>query len=455
MEIIVGPEICLVGIDQEYQDKLKELCTGANPEFGTWERTVAVRPGLRYSKKYPQPPRYLNLFRWDDKGNFIVPRGLLKTIKADHPSAKVKPLLVAPLLSSPLKFVDGTTPRVYQEGAVGDVISENFGILEAPTGSGKTVMGLMIILKLGLKALFVVHTKRLLQQTINELRTKFDIEPGVIGDGKFEIKDVTVAMVQTMLRRDMKPYCKEFGVVIFDECHHVPAKTFLELTKIFYAKHVYGLSATLEREDGLSWVLFKTIGPVLHKVNKKDLQAAGTILKPKVVPVNTPYKPTKSYDAFEVAQHINELAADILRNIFILNYIKTKLQPNISSVILTDRVNHVEYLAEELKAYKPVIYHGQLSKKDQEAAAIAMKNGKHNLTIATYTSIGEGFDVPVWEQLFLATPFSSTTRLIQVLGRISRAAKGKTAAIVHDFVDVKDPLLVDRYKKRLKGYATI
>lgn len=454
MEIIIGPEIALKDLSDAQQDELKDTCTGTNPEYGIWERTVAVRPGLRYSKNYPKPPRYLSLHRYEGDLMF-VPRGLSKDLIEANPSAKVRSLLVAPKLSVPLQFVDGTIPRDYQEEAVDEVTESNFGVLEAPTGSGKTVMALMIMAKLELKTLFVVHTKRLLEQTVAEIKSKFGITPSVIGDGKFQIGELTIATVQTLLRRDMKPYSKSFGLVIFDECHHVPAKTFIEVSKIFYAKHVYGLSATVDRADGLSWAMYQTIGPKLHTVCKKSLQNSGTILKPIIKRIDTPFIPSRVYDAFEVSIHINEVASCAKRNKFLIDSIKPKLNHNNNSLILTDRVAHVELLAEALEYYLPIIYYGSMNKQDQTQAAIDMKSGKSNLTIATYTSIGEGFDVPNWDQLFLVTPFSSTTRLIQVLGRISRSAIGKSKATVYDFVDVNDQLLLDRYSKRLKAYQTI
>jgi superfamily II DNA or RNA helicase len=456
--VIINSVLRLIGFPEHLIDKYKALSTGKNPEYSVWERTVAVKPFLRYSKKYPQPPRTISLFSWDGE-DLILPRGLLGDVVRDCPSAKFIDQRVTPKFDQPHNV--NITLRDYQEQSVnavlrnrGTIVPETCGFLQAATGSGKTVMGLKVIADLGYKALFVVHTKRLLQQTLAEIKEKMNYEAGIIGDGKFEIKDITVAMIQTMLRRDMTPYANSFGTVVIDEVHHVPAKAFIEVTKVFNAKHFYGLSATPERADGLTWALKQVVGPELHKVDKQKLQNAGAIIKPDVNRVDTPYIPSRTYDPFEVTKHIEDVSNNDKRNSFVVNFIKGKLRPSVLSVILTERVDHVEFLYRELEDLGPVMYHGKLSKSIQEAAATAMKEGCP-LTIATYASISEGFDVPAWGQLFLVTPFSSATRATQALGRISRASKGKTKATVYDFVDLHDPLLLSRYEKRLKVYDNL
>lgn len=432
------------------------ITSGSNPAYKSYQRLLKLHPYLARSGKVVEPPKTINLLKIieDDVGDTLyyeVPRGLYSffvdrghTIDDQTSSRHTEFKLLVEL-------------RDYQIEAVDDIIANRFGYLTAPTGSGKTLMAFAIASRLKQKILFIVHTKTLLKQTVEGVKKYLGIDAGIIGDGKFEIKDFTVATIQTLLRRDSSTYRNEFGLIVLDESHHVPATTFTKVIGLFNAKYVYGLSATPEREDGLTWVLDAAIGPCLHEVNRDKLVTNKSIIKPKVIAIETPYIATKEYDPFDVAAHINAVSKDPIRNKFLVQYIEQVIKdyPNTKPVILTDRVAHAEWLAQQLSIHNPVLYHAQLTNKDQRERLEQIKNSDGVFTIATYTSIGEGFDVPLWDTLFLATPFSSTTRLIQVLGRISRPAIGKDKAYVHDFVDVNDQVLVSRYEKRKIAYQAL
>lgn len=434
-------------IDTGLLESMLTKCVGDNPAYSSHQKLIASKPYLQYSK-IPVPPKQIKLVQ--KIGNlYNFPRGLYAELKSL--GLNIQDLTVPVGASLPQLKI---SLRPYQTVAVDTITSQRYGILEAPTGSGKTIMALAIASKLQQKTLFIVHTKSLLKQTVAEVKLKLGVDPGVIGDGQFEIKDFTIAMVQTLLRRDLSAIVASFGLVIFDECHHVPAKTFTTIATSFSCYYMYGLSATIDRSDGTSWVMYNTIGPLLHSVPRKELLDQKAIIKPQILTVCTPYRPAKQFDSFDVALHLNAIVVDDTRNNFIISYIDKVFRehPNIKPVILTDRINHVEMFAQVYKDKNPVVYHGQLNPKIQKINLEKIKNSSGVFTIATYTSIGEGFDVPLWDTLFLATPFSSTTRLIQVLGRISRPAAGKTTAYVHDFVDVYDSVLYSRFEKRKQAY---
>lgn len=447
----LGAEISIpkAGLTIDEINEIQTLTTGSNPAYKSYQRLVDSKPYLAYSKKIKIPDKELSLWR-EENQELIVPRGLYDHLVSkgfeveDNTSSK-------PITSLELKAV----LRPYQDDAVLAVTSRNYGVLDAPTGSGKTVMAMGITAELKQKALFVVHTKTLLNQTIKEAELKLGIKPGIIGDGKFEIKDFTVGTIQTLLRRSIDP--NEFGLILWDECHHIPATTFFTVTNKFAPRYSYGLSATPKRADGLTWVLDAAIGPTIHQVSKQDLIKNKSIIKPQILTVNTPYKPSREFDPFDISSHLNDITQDTTRNLFIIKYIENvfKQHPNIKPVILTDRIAHVELLAEAFKDKKPIIYHGQLSGSVQKERSEQIKNSDGAFTIATYSSVGEGYDVPLWDTLFLASPFSSPIRLIQVIGRISRPAKDKTTAFVHDFIDIHDSVLYSRYLKREKLYNSL
>ena len=433
-------------LTEEQLESLKKSSSGANPAFKNYERLLRSKPRLAYAKNFVKPDETVTL--WSKQSDLVFPRGLYDKIvamgiKVDDQTVSVPP-------STP--FVLNATLRDYQQDAINNVVKKKFGVLEAPTGSGKTIMALALSSTLQQRTLFIVHTKTLLKQTIEEVEKKFGFTPGLINGSKFDIKDFTVATVQTLINRTIPD--GTFGLVIFDECHHVPANSFIKAASKLNVKHMYGLSATPTRSDGLTWALYATIGPTLHKVPKEALLKNNSIVRPKVIAIQTPYKPSKKFDPFDVASHLNDVSESKIRNDFVIKYIKDVFskQPNIKPVILTDRVAHAELLAEELQEFNPILYHAQLPNKIQKEHLELIKESTGAFTIATYGAIGEGFDVPLWDTLFLATPFSSSSRLIQALGRVSRAAPGKTESYVHDFVDVHDEVLFNRYEKRRAAY---
>lgn len=441
-------EIQLDSLTETELADIKEKCSGSNPAFKAYERLVRVKPGIAYSKKYTIPPETIEL--WEERIKTLrIPRGMRSFVESLGFQMEDN------TVSVPTYFKSSITPRAYQLDAVAAVVAHSCGVLQARTGSGKTVMALMLVEELQEKTLFIVHTKALLNQTIAAIDKFLGEKAGVIGDGKYTIRNITVATIQTLIKKP--PPHDTFGLVIFDECHHVPASTFIKVTNLFSAKYVYGLSATPQRPDGLSWALHASIGPLLHKVSDETLLKNKSVIKPKIIYVDTPYAPTIQYDPFDIASHLTDIANDKTRNAFIVNYIKDIFQqkPNIKPVILSERIAHTEYLAEVFKDMSPVLYHGQLGSKLQEERLKLITTTDGPFTISTYSSLAEGLDVPVWDTLFLVTPFASEIRAIQVIGRISRPAAGKSSCYVHDFIDVKDSVLFNRAEKRKRAYQSL
>jgi len=243
--------------------------------------------------------------------------------------------------------------------------------------------------------------------------------------------------------------------ILVHNCHHSPAKSFIKVLQEFKATNVYGLTATPNRPDGLQWVMELILGPIRYTINRTTLQEKGKIIKPTIFAINTPFIPKKNYTHGDMVQHITDLCNNQERNEFIIKSIKERLDPSRRYLILSGRVDHCNLLAEKLKDLKPSVLHGQLGDKEYNKTLELLKSEAPLLTIATYSSVGEGFDIPIWNTLFLVTPFSSEIRATQVVGRIVRSAKGKKDALVYDFVDNKDEILYSRYLKRAKIYREL
>lgn len=163
--------------------------------------------------------------------------------------------------------------REYQLQAVNNALQKHFGIIVAPCGSGKTVMGLSIVAQRRQPSLIICHTKELLNQWAERITQYLGIpkeEIGIVGDGKESIKAVTVGMVQTLCKRDLNRIREHFGFLIVDEVHHTPASTFLEVVKAFDSYYMLGLSATPYRRDRLNKLIFLALGNKVAEVMENN-----------------------------------------------------------------------------------------------------------------------------------------------------------------------------------------
>jgi len=353
----------------------------------------------------------------------------------------------------------------YQAEAVHRAFDKRYGIIQSAAGSGKTQMGLALIQMYGVKALWLTHTKDLLNQSKERAERYMNPElMGTITDGKVDIgKGITFATVQTMSKIGLRPYRNTWGVIICDECHRVCCSNngvamFEKVLNALSCGHKYGLSATVHRADGLIRATFALIGRVIHTVPETAVEA---LVEP--VSVSTVYTdaimPDGVMDGEQLkwAKLVNGLCADGDRN----RLIADKLVENrgYSCLILSDRLNHLEtlmgLLPDDMRENAVMISGKMTSKRgkaEREAAIEQMRTGEKKYLFATYTLAKEGLDVPRLERLFLATPQKDEAVIIQSLGRIARKFDGKAKPVCVDFVDRKIGVLMGMYRKRLRIY---
>jgi len=446
MIFTLGPKLHITGLSSSQLEEVKTLCTFKNPAWKAWERQNNLYPKF----KKEEPDKYI--FTFEQKNNEIyVPTYLKADLILKFRPDKVIDRRVDPILN--IKLNKNFEHRTGQEEAVNVLYKNEYGTLSAPCGSGKTTMALSLIHKLNRNAIILVHTDLLLKQTILEVKNKLGVEAGIIGGGKWDIKPITVATVQTLARRDLSEIKKYFGVLVSDEVQFFAAPTFVNVIQQFHAKYKYGFSATPTRSDGLDAITAQTLGPVIHKIDTSVPQKAGATIKPTYEFIDTPYVPKRIYDSWQLPQHINALTKDKKRNEFIVQKIKKDLKG--FTLVLTDRIEHLVYLEKELQCFNPEVYHGKLTKKERQAIKEKWLNKSVKLTIATVDSLGVGTDVPFWEEVWLTTPTSNFNRLTQIAGRVSRMVFGKTYAKIWDFTDPNDPVLALKAKKRKEIYEQL
>lgn len=270
---------------------------------------------------------------------------------------------------------------------------------------------------------------------------------------------VDVALMQSCLTDEgVKPFVRQYGMVIVDECHHVSAVNFEQILKSIPARYVYGLTATPIRKDGHQPIIFMQCGPIRYSAEAKS-QLAKQTFKRWLIPWFTAYRDL-SDSSSTYAQIVQSLATDEARNALIVEDVCKTLAVGRSPIVLTTLTSHVEQLSQLLstccKNIITLVGSESMKDKRQKMERLAELSPKEPLVVvATGRYVGEGFDYPRLDTLFLVSPVSWKGIIAQYAGRLHREYHGKTDVRIYDYIDIRLPLCERMYQRRLKGYAAI
>ncbi len=270
---------------------------------------------------------------------------------------------------------------------------------------------------------------------------------------------VDVALMQSCLTDEgVKPFVRQYGMVIVDECHHVSAVNFEQILKSIPARYVYGLTATPIRKDGHQPIIFMQCGPIRYSAEAKS-QLAKQTFKRWLIPRFTAYRDL-SDSSSTYAQIVQSLATDEARNALIVEDVCKTLAVGRSQIVLTTLTSHVEQLSQLLstccKNIITLVGSESMKDKRQKMERLAELSPKEPLVVvATGHYVGEGFDYPRLDTLFLVSPVSWKGIIAQYAGRLHREYHGKTDVRIYDYIDIRLPLCERMYQRRLKGYAAI
>lgn len=368
--------------------------------------------------------------------------------------------------------------REEQLEAINALLPYTNGILHATTAFGKTVTAAAIIARKKVNTLILVHSKALLKQWHDRLTEFLNIdypkheEKNKRGRRKvfspigcFDSSGNTlhgiidIALIQSCLDEDgVKPFVQDYGMVIVDECHHVSSITFEQVLMSIKAHTIYGLTATPIRKDGHQPIIFMQCGPIRFSTDVKS-QIAKQSFDRFLIPRFTSYNSILE-DRLSIATLYKYLSEDEIRNNLIVEDICKAVNTRRTPIILTNRTAHVSVLAGKLKAtIKNVIsLTGAGTTREKREAMQRLQtipDSEQLVIVATGKYIGEGFDYPRLDTLFLALPISWKGLLAQYAGRLHREYEGKKDVRIYDYIDIHEPICDSMYRKRLKGYAAI
>ncbi len=362
-----------------------------------------------------------------------------------------------------------------QQEAVDILLNHSNGVLNATTAFGKTVAAIGLIAARKTNTLILVHNKALLDQWKERLceflETDFPIDEPISRRGRRKVYSpfgtldsrgnslhghVDIALMQSCISEgEVKDFVSDYGMVIVDECHHVSAVNFEAVLKQVRARYVYGLSATPIRKDGHQPIIFMQCGPIRYSSDataQMAAQAFQRFLSPRFTSFRMIGEENPSYT--DIAEKIAE---DFQRNQQIVDDVKEAVENDRCPIVLSNRTAHVMLLAEMLKdtADHIVILIGADTAKEkrEKMERLAMIPPSESLVIvATDKYIGEGFDYPRLDTLFMAMPISWRGNVQQYVGRLHRNYDGKKEVRAYDYIDLHVPMCNTMYKRRMKGY---
>jgi len=357
--------------------------------------------------------------------------------------------------------------RPEQEAAAEAMLKHEIGVLAATTAFGKTVLASWLIATRRVNTLILVHRRQLQEQWIERLSAFLELPVrsiGRIGGGrKKESGLLDVAVIQSLIRKGkVDDVVANYGQIIVDECHHVSASSFEEVMRQARAKFVVGLSATVTRKDGHHPIIHMQCGPIRHRVSAKE-QSLQQQFEHLVFVRPTGFQPLRAANPdVRVQFHdlYDELIRDAERNSRICDDVIAAVREGRSPLVLTERNEHLDELASRLQSMirNLIVLRGGMGRKqllEIHSSLAAIPSGAERVLLATGRYVGEGFDDPRLDALFLTLPISWHGTIAQYVGRLHREHEGKREVRVYDYADLEVPMLARMFNRRCRGYESI
>lgn len=464
-----GIYIPITNLSAKAINHLKRLAAFKNPEF-------YAKLGMRLPVY--NLPRVISCSEITDD-YLILPRGCEESaidfLRGNNVDVEIQDK-TNPGLPIAVEFNGQLYPE--QEQAIEVLARYRCGTLYATTAFGKTVTAAAMIARKKVNTLILVHTKALLDQwrkrLLEYLMTDFQPEGQPKGRGrrkKFQqfgalssIENtlngkIDIALLQSCINDNVvKPFVREYGMVIVDECHHAPAFNFERILCEVNARYVYGLTATPIRKDGHQPIIFMQCGEIRYTSDSKAQQIQQSFRR-LLIPRFTSHRNLNA-DGNNYAQIIDELIENESRNRLILDDVASNIAEGRTPIILTARTAHVDLLTNQCRkicqnVIRLVGNDSAKAKREVITQLNAIPANEPLVVVATGKYVGEGFDLPRLDTLMLAMPVSWKGLIAQYTGRLHRNYPGKNETRIYDYIDLRVPVCDSMYRKRLQGYKAV
>jgi superfamily II DNA or RNA helicase/very-short-patch-repair endonuclease len=457
LDLVLGNEIYIskAELAPALRNRLLRLAAFQNPEF---YRAQAMR--LPTFDK----PRIIACA--EDHGDHIgLPRGCLDEVKALLASLDIGCRITEQRYSGvPLDVIFQGVLRPEQVSAAKALELADTGVLAATTAFGKTVIAAWLIAQRKVNTLVLVHRHQLQEQWIERLSAFLGLPAksiGRIGGGrKKPTGRLDVALIQSLVRKGVvSDIVGDYGHLVVDECHHLPATSFEQVARRAKAKYVLGLTATVTRKDGHHPIISMQCGPVRYRVSAKQ-QATERPFTHSVLVRPTSFRNVDA-EAKDMRIQFHDLydamIMDHKRNSMICDDIEVVLREGRKPMVLTERREHLELLGDLLS---PRVQHlvvlqggmGQRHLHEALARLAAIPEDEDRVLLATGRYLGEGFDDARLDTLFLTLPISWRGTIAQYVGRLHRRHDLKREVRVYDYADLNIPMLAKMFDRRCRGY---
>lgn len=460
------------GMSNKTKRQLRRMATFSNKQY--FQNQAMDMPNYDESRF---------IYLGSDEGKYIVlPRGLREEIlkKFDNVGISYK-IEDKRTKGQELNISFRGELRESQIPAVETMLENETGILHAATAFGKTVVCCDMIARRGISTLILVDRADLMNQWIKRLEEFLDIDEelpeyqtktgrtrkrkSLIGNLQGAHDTLTgivdVAMIRSLKKKDgFHPKLKEYAQVYFDECHHAASDSAIEVLQEINAKYVYGVTATPKRGDGKEKINEFLLGPIRYRFTAKDRaeeQNINHLVYPRFTRTVKPHHLSKTpygNDAYELIRNNDVRDEQIIRDV------ADCVQAGRTPVVLTKYVDHAKKLSERLKTYADQLIlltgaNGTKARRAQVEELNKVDDSDSLILVGTGSLLGEGFDFPRLDTLFMATPVSGENVVEQYVGRLNRDYDGKENVIVYDYVDSHIPKFDKMYSARLKAYKKI
>lgn len=471
IEIVLSNGIYVrkTNLTNKLRNQIRHLAAFLNPQY---YRNQAM--GFSGASRY--------IYRGEDIGDYIrIPIGLLEQLLLDCDTSDIEYEIIDKRTSGKAintRFVGEL--RENQKKAVSKLLQSETGILHAATAFGKTVVCADIIAERKVNTLIILESSSLVDQwretlekfllfedELPQYRTKSgrlkncQSHIGIIQSSKDTSGGIVdIAMAGSLIKNGVPHYrLKDYGMIIVDECHHSATETIRKVLENVSSKYVFGVTATVAREDGLEKENLMLLGPVRYRFSAKE-RASEQQISHLVVPRFTSIVSPHGREKLDINVAYDILLKSEVRNKQIVSDIEECVNDGRNTVVLTKFKAHAENLFNEVSSFceNAFLLTGNISKTEQSEIRSLMNAvpfDKPMVLVATGQLIGEGFDYPRLDTLIMAMPVAWKGLVEQYAGRLNRDYEGKHNVMIYDYIDTHIPVFDKMYLKRLKTYKQI